>query len=616
MEYKVVQADEEWFKANINCQNACPVNTPASSYIERIQEGDYDGALSLNYMANLFPHILGRICTHPCESACRRGKIDEPVAICSLKRVAADFADSKSPKKVPIAKKTGKRVAIIGAGPSGLAAGNDLAVLGHSVTIFEALPMAGGMLSVGIPPYRLPWNKIEDAANWIKEIGIEIKLNSPINSSEEFDKLADEYDAVYIAAGAHKSQGLNIPGEDLKGVVHGIAYMKDINLEKVSKVPSKVAVIGGGFTAIDCARSSLRLGAKDVSIIYRRTLKEMPAGELEVGMAEEEAIKIFYLTSPIRILGDMSSNVKAIECVKNKLGEPDASGRRRPEAIPGSEFTLPVDMIIAAIGQAPDVSFLSTESGVEFTRWGTVIVDPENFMTNKKGVFAGGDFVTGPRNAIEVIGDGRKAARAIDQYLNIKEKKVSDVDKEPVRKRSGHKVELHQEMDARWVAFADSTARFLNKSGGKKKTCDYFFMDKEPIRRNPEYYETTPREEQDSLPMDVRWDINKEVEFGFSRDNAVKEAERCLLCHYNIFIDDQKCVLCGGCIDICPYNCIMMVSREKIESGGVLEGEIPEDWDAVMAIDEEKCVRCGLCVKRCPVGAIKMRRFSYTETIS
>ncbi|MEE9605804.1 MAG: 4Fe-4S binding protein, partial [Candidatus Scalindua sp.] len=301
---------------------------------------------------------------------------------------------------------------------------------------------------------------------------------------------------------------------------------------------------------------------------------------------------------------------------KNKLGEPDASGRRRPEAIPGSEFTLPVDMIIAAIGQAPDVSFLSTESGVEFTRWGTVIVDPENFMTNKKGVFAGGDFITGPRNAIEVIGDGRKVARAIDQYLNIKEKKVSDVDKEPVRKMSGHKVELHQEMDARWVAFADSTARFLGKSGDKKKSCDYFFMDKDPVRRDPEYYETTPRKEQDSLSMDVRWDINKEVELGFSRDSAAKEAERCLLCHYNIFIDDQKCVLCGGCIDICPYNCIMMVSREKIESGGILEGEIPKDWDAVMAIDEEKCVRCGLCVKRCPVDAIKMRRFSYTETAS
>ena len=371
MNYKVVQADEKWFMENISCQHACPVNTPASNYIERLQEEDYDGALSLNYMANLFPHILGRVCTHPCESACRRGKIDKPVAICSLKRVAADYSN-KAPGKAKIAEKTGKKVAIIGAGPSGLAAANDLAILGYSVTVFEALPMAGGMLSVGIPPYRLPWNKINDAVEWVKDLGIEIRLNSPINTQDEFDKLTGEYDAVYIVAGAHKSQELGIPGEYLKGVLHGVTFMKDINLKNVSKAPSKVAVIGGGFTAIDCARSSLRLGAREVSIIYRRTLKEMPAGELEVKMAEEEAIKIHYLTSPVRILGDMSSNVKAIECVKNKLGESDASGRRRPEPVSGSEFTIPVDMIIAAIGQAPDADFMLNDSSVEFTRWGTI----------------------------------------------------------------------------------------------------------------------------------------------------------------------------------------------------------------------------------------------------
>ena len=194
--------------------------------------------------------------------------------------------------------------------------------------------------------------------------------------------------------------------------------MKDINLGKQKKVPSKVAVVGGGFTAIDCARSSLRLGAKEVFIIYRRTLKEMPAGELEVSMAEEEAIKILYLTTPIKILGDKKSKVKAIECIKNKLGEPDASGRRRPEPVPGSEFTLPVDMVIAAIGQSPDISFMSETSGVKFTKWGTIEVDTESFTTSREGVFAGGDFITGPRNAIEVIGDGRKAARAIDNYLS------------------------------------------------------------------------------------------------------------------------------------------------------------------------------------------------------
>ena len=568
MDYKIVHADESWFRENISCQSACPVNTPASSYIERIQEGDYDGALGLNHMANLFPHILGRVCTHPCESACRRGKIDEPVSICSLKRAAADFADKKSPLRSSIAKKsTGKKVAIIGAGPSGLAAGNDLAIVGHDVTIFEALPMAGGMLSVGIPPYRLPWNKIDDAVNWVKELGIKLKLNSPVNSSEEFDKLVEEYDAVYIAAGAHKSVALDIPGEeDLKGVLHGITYMKDINLGNQKKVPSRVAVVGGGFTAIDCARSSLRLGAREVFIIYRRTLKEMPAGELEVNMAEEEAIKILYLTSPIKILGDVGSNVKAIECIKNKLGEPDASGRRRPEPIPGSEFTLPVDMVIAAIGQAPDASFMTEKSGIEFTKWGTVIVDPESFTTSKEGVFAGGDFITGPRNAIEVIGDGRKAARAIDKYL----------------------------------------------SGGKERRFVYTLMEKDPVRK-VSGYEAISRQEQDSVEMGERWEIEKEVELGFSKENAAKEADRCLLCHYNIFIDADKCVLCGGCIDICPQDCIMMVSRDKIEAEGVRNGAVPDDWDAVMAIDEEQCIRCGLCVKRCPVDAIKMQRFSYAE---
>ncbi len=566
MDYRVVQADENWFRENISCQYACPVNTPASSYIERIQEGDYDGALGLNYMANLFPHILGRVCTHPCESACRRGKIDEPVSICSLKRVAADFAEKEYPTDRLTAKKTGKKVAIIGAGPSGLAAGNDLAIMGHDVTIFEALPMAGGMLSVGIPPYRLPWNKIEGAVNWVKELGIKLKLNSPVKSPEAFDKLVKKYDAVYIAAGAHKSPELDIAGENLKGVLHGITYMKDINLGRQKRVPSRVAVVGGGFTAIDCARSSLRLGAKEVFIIYRRTLKEMPAGELEVSMAEEEAIKILYLTTPIKILGDKKSKVTAIECIKNKLGEADASGRRRPEPVPGSEFTLPVDMVIAAIGQSPDISFLSEESGIKFTKWGTIEVDAVNFTTGRSGVFAGGDFMTGPRNAIEVIGDGRKAARAIDKHL----------------------------------------------SGDKESGYNYFFKDKGPTR-NDLGYESIPRQEQNAVPMGSRWDIDKEVELGFSKENASKEADRCLLCHYNIFIDNEKCILCGGCIDVCPHDCIMMLSRDKVETDSMLDGQIPGDWDAVMAMDEEACIRCGLCVKRCPVDAIKMKRFSYTE---
>ncbi|MCR4321599.1 MAG: FAD-dependent oxidoreductase [Candidatus Brocadiaceae bacterium] len=567
MNYKITKADDHWFRENINCQYACPVNTPAMNYIEHIVEGNFDASLRLNFMANLFPHILGRICTHPCETACRRGAIDKPIAICSLKRSDADFASKNTPPKPINREKTGKRVAIIGSGPSGLAAANDLALKGHDVVIYEALPVAGGMLSVGIPPYRLPRGKISNAVSWIKELGVDIRLNSPIDTDDKFDDLLKGYDAIYIAAGAHKSQMLDIPGEDLMGVMHGVAFMKNTNLGVIKGVPEKVAVIGGGFTAIDCARSSLRLGAKEASIIYRRTLEEMPAGEIEVSMAEEEGIKIHYLTSPVRIIGGHDKQATHLECIKNRLGETDDKGRRRPIPIEGSNFTLPVDTVIAAIGQSPDIGFLSERVGIEVNRWGMPVINPESFMTIRKGVFAGGDCVTGPRNVIEVVADGRKAARSIHKFL----------------------------------------------TGQEKQGYRFYHKDQAPLSRMPDY-EVTPRQKQDALPMKERWDLNSEVEMGLSKENTSREAGRCLLCHFNIFID-EKCVLCGGCIDVCPHNCISMISRENVENADALcdEGAIPGDWDAAMVIDEEKCIRCGLCVKRCPVNAITMRRFAYSE---
>ncbi len=567
MNYKIAKADDHWFRENINCQYACPVNTPAMSYIERIVEGDFDASLRLNFMANLFPHILGRVCTHPCETACRRGAIDEPIAICSLKRSAADFASKKSPLKPMNREKPGKRVAIIGSGPSGLAAANDLVFKGHDVVMYEALSVAGGMLSVGIPPYRLPREKIKDAVSWIKELGVVLHLNSPIDTHDKFDDLLRGYDALYIAAGAHKSQMLDIPGEDLMGVMHGVTFMKNTNLGVIKAVTEKVAVIGGGFTAIDCARSSLRLGAKEVSIIYRRTLGEMPAGEIEVRMAEEEGIKIHYLTSPVRILGGHDRQVTHLECIKNRLGEPDDKGRRRPIPVEGSNFTLPVNTVIAAIGQSPDTGFLSERFGIEVNRWGMPVIDPESFMTFRKGVFAGGDCVTGPRNVIEVIADGRKAARSIHKFL----------------------------------------------TGQEKQGYRFYYKAQAPSGRMPDY-EATPRQSQDALPMKERWSLNAEVEMGLSKENTSKEAGRCLLCHFNIFID-EKCVLCGGCIDVCPHNCISMISRENVEVADTSHDEnvMPGDWDAVMVIDEEKCIRCGLCVKRCPVNAITMKRFAYSE---
>ena len=403
--------------------------------------------------------------------------------------------------------------------------------------------------------------------SWIKELGVDIRLNTPIDTDDKFDDLLRGYDAIYIAAGAHKSQMLDIPGEDLLGVMHGVAFMKNTNLGVIKDVPEKVAVIGGGFTAIDCARSSLRLGAKEVSIVYRRTLEEMPAGEIEVSMAEEEGIKIHYLTSPVRIIGGHDKQVTHLECIKNRLGEPDDKGRRRPIPIEGSNFTLPVNTVIAAIGQSPDIGFLSERFRIKVNRWGMPVIDPESFMTIRKGVFAGGDCVTGPRNVIEVIADGRKAARSIHKFL----------------------------------------------TGQEKQGYRFYYKDQAPVGRMPDY-EVTPRQKQDALPMKERWDLNAEVEMGLSKENTFKEAGRCLLCHFNIFID-EKCVLCGGCIDVCPHNCISMISRENVENADALcdEGAIPGDWDAAMVIDEEKCIRCGLCVKRCPVNAITMRRFAYSE---
>ncbi|NUN24316.1 MAG: FAD-dependent oxidoreductase, partial [Candidatus Jettenia caeni] len=444
---------------------------------------------------------------------------------------------------------------------------NDLAFKGHDVVIYEALPLAGGMLSVGIPPYRLPRSTIEDAVNRTKEIGVDIRLNSPVDTYDKFNTLLKEFEAVYIATGAHRSQSLDIPGEDISGVMHGITFMKNTNLGMIKTIPEKVVVIGGGFTAIDCARSSLRLGAQEVSIVYRRSLEEMPAGEAEVSMAEEEGIKIYFLTSPIKIVEGHGSKVTHLECIKNRLGEPDDKGRRRPVPIEGSNFTIPVNVIIAAIGQSPDIGFLSEKFGIKVNHWGMPIIDQGSFMTTREGVFAGGDCVTGPRNVIEVIADGRKAARSIHKFLTGQE-------------RTGYK---------------------------------FYYKEQSPSGRIPDY-EAIPRQKQDNIPMEERLDLHTETEPGLSKENTFKEAGRCLLCHFNIFID-EKCILCGGCIDVCPHNCISMVSREYVEDAGILDNKdsVPDDWDAVMVINEEKCIRCGLCVNRCPVDAITMKRFAYSE---
>lgn len=569
--FRIRVPDQRWFEENVACENACPVNTRAPQYISAIVHEDFDLAFGINREDNLFPAILGRICVHPCEEKCRRGLlIDSPISICSLKRASADLKTS-SPQHEKSTIKRRKRIAIIGAGPSGLSAANDLARMGYAVTIYESFPIAGGMLNVGIPPYRLPREVVEQAVEEVKRLGVEVKAKTPVGREIDLENLKKKYDAVYIAAGAHKAEKLGIPGEDLQGVIHGVTFMQRVNLGIDLRIGDKVAVVGGGNTAMDAARSSFRLGAREVFILYRRTREEMPVDPRELDQVEEEGIKVHYLTQPIQVLSRDGGTVSGVRCIRNRLGEPEKDGRRRPIPMDGSEFDIDIDLLIPAVSQSPDISFLPDEIGLEISRWDRLAVNSETFETNVSGIFAGGDFVTGPRDVIRVIADGRKAALSIHSYLSG----------EVVEKRPG------------------------------------YFTPVPEIEINPDL-EKIPRQKMGTLPVEERKSIEKEVELGFSKESAVKEAIRCLQCHIFTIFDRTKCILCGGCVDICPKSCFRMARLDEIRGdekfaalvtsfyGVSVEEAERRNLATAMIKDETRCIQCGLCAKRCPTGAITM----------
>ncbi len=573
--------DQKWFEEHIGCENACPVNTRAPQYISAVAKEAYDLAFELNREDNLFPAILGRICIHPCEEKCRRGLlIDQPISICSLKRASADYRD-RFPQTQRAYQKMNKKVAIIGAGPSGLSAANDLARMGYSVTIYESISIAGGMLNVGIPPYRLPRNVVKRAIEEVRRLGVEILTETPIGKEINLESLRKEHDAVYIAAGAHRAEKLGIPGEDLQGVIHGVTFMRMVNLGGDLNIGhKKVAVIGGGNTAMDGARSSLRLGAKEVFILYRRTREEMPVDPRELEQVEEEGIKVHYLTQPIRVLSGDGVKVSGIRCIRNRLDQPEKDGRRRPIPIEGTEFDIDIDILIPAVSQSPDISFLPEEIGLEISKWDRLAVNPETFETNVHGIFAGGDFVTGPRDVIRVIADGRRAALSIHSYL------------------SGEKIET--------------------------RPAHFTLIPEVKIDRD---LEKIPRQRIDTLPVQERKSIDKEVDLGFSREVAIREAIRCLQCHIFTIFDRTKCILCGGCVDICPKFCFRMARLDEIkgdEGFSVLVKSLyrisPEEAErlnlaTVMIKDEQRCIQCGLCAKRCPTGAITMEMYHRKSTL-
>jgi len=400
------------------CENACPADVNVPGYLALIAAGRLRDAYNLIRKENPFPAVCGRVCTHPCESKCRRAQLDESIAIADLKRYVADYVlKHEEPYSDIVYPSNNKSIGIIGAGPSGLTCGYYLARLGYDVHIYESQPVAGGVLAFGIPEYRLPKDVLQQEIKLIEQAGVKIHLNTEVGKDVTFQVLQESHNSLYIATGTQFSHKINIPGENLAGVYHGLDFLRDVNLKRTMTVGKRIAVIGGGNTAIDAARVAIRMGAEEVTILYRRLVEDMPADSREVHDAIEEGIKIIPLVTPIRFTGE--GKIVGVECVRMELEKFDASGRRKPIKMPDSQFTIEVDMVIPAVSQYSDLPFINKDE-LELTQWGTFVVDPKSLMTNIEGVFAGGDVVRGSDVAITAIADGKKAAISIDKYLGGK----------------------------------------------------------------------------------------------------------------------------------------------------------------------------------------------------
>jgi heterodisulfide reductase subunit A-like polyferredoxin len=491
------------------CRLACPAGLNVQGYVQMVGQGKYKEALKIIMEDLPLPGVLGRICPHGCEEACRRCDVDDPVAIRDLKRLAADQFD---PREIEIERLPPReeKVAIIGSGPAGLSAAYHLVKKGVLSTIFEALPKTGGMLRVGIPEHRLPRNILDQEIEVITNLGVEIKTNTPLGPDLTIETLFEQgYKAVYLATGAHKGIEMGIPGDKAEGVRQGVDFLRELNLTGKTVVGKRVGIIGGGNVAVDASRSAIRLGAEQVHIIYRRTRAEMPAWEEEVQAAEAEGVEISFLSAPQEVLV-RDGKVIGLRCIRMELGEPDSSGRRRPIPIPGSEFDMELDQVIPAIGQAPDLSALEDITSLEFSRWGTVETDAITYATNHKGVFAGGDLQTGPWVAIGAIAAGREAAESIVRYLDGQDMAEG---REPVTKQ-------------------DPVYRPVPKDESKKARA-----------RMPE------------LSVEKRKGNFEEVELGYDEEIGQKEAHRCLNCGY--------CCECFQCVEACGPGAVTLETHAQ-----------------------------------------------------
>jgi len=533
------------------CSAACPAGNDIVAFIQKITQGDFEGAWNVIKEENPFPGICGRVCFHPCESKCNRGDYDEPIAIHALERFVSDFASNWNEKieKVPGARKG--KVAIIGSGPAGMSCAYHLAKLHYDVTVFESSSLSGGMLRSGIPSYRLPKDVLDREISNIEALGVELRTGIPLGEHLTWDGLKD-YQATFIATGAHQSRSLQIPGEKAKSVFSGLDLLRKINRDQKVKLGDKIAIIGGGNTAIDVARSVVRL-EKKATILYRRSREEMPAFEDEMVEAIEEGVKIRYLVNPIRI--QQKDGLKRLECQRIELGDKDESGRRRPIPISHSNFFIEADSIIIAAGEEIEVSFLPKGIG---KREGIVLTQRDG-STGIKGIFAGGDLTSNQRTVAHAIGSGKKVALAINGYLNGKntEEAIRQIliGEGPSISIFRH---LHPEdrpMNSHVVTFGEL---------------------------NTDYFEPSKRHQESKGPVKQRTKGFGEVTATFPESIAVEEAERCFSC--------GTCDGCENCYVFCPDASIL-----KTED--ILSHQVDYDF----------CKGCGICFSECPRGAISLK---------
>ena len=572
----------DYFHKVVDCQWACPAHTPVPEYIRLIAAGRYSDAYMINWHSNVFPGILGRTCDRPCEPACRRVRVEkEPVAICRLKRVAADYKDDirdRLPK--PAARKNGKRIALVGGGPASLTVARDLAPLGYHCVIFDQDPQAGGMIRTQIPRFRLPETVIDEECGYILDLGVDFVGGRRIDSLKAL--LAENFDAVFVGSGAPRGRDLDIPGrkEAAKNIHIGIDWLSSVSFGHINKIGKRVIVLGGGNTAMDCCRSSRRLGGEDVKVIVRSGFEEMKASPWEKEDAMHEGIPIFNYMVPKAFEHD-NGRLTGVTFEKVKA-ERDEKGRRKLVPTGEPDETVPCDDVLVAVGQENAFPWIERDIGIEFDQWDMPKVDTTTMQSTRPGVFFGGDSAFGPKNIIWAVAHGHEAAVSIDKFCNGE---PIDVRLEPAVERISQKMGIHE-----WSYDNDIT------------------LDKR--------YRVPLRDQKIALA-----DIKAEVELGFDLQLALAETQRCLNCDVQTVFTSSLCIECDACVDICPMDCITFTHngeeadlRTRLTAPAKNPTQdlyVANDLKTgrVMVKDEDVCLHCGLCAERCPTGAWDMQKF-------